>query len=63
MENSHLWIIISNLPDDDKFVHLMFPKSAQEAKLTNKFIKIMFDWREKIDDGLSVDSLGMFLVN
>ena len=41
----------------------MCPKSAQEAKLTNKFIKIMFDWREKLDEGLSVDSLGIYFVN
>ena len=60
MENSHLWIIISNLPEDDKFVHLMCPKSAQEAKLTNKFINIMFKWT---DNGLSVDSVGIYFVN
>ena len=30
-----------------KFQRLLNPKTAQETKIINKFIKIMFDWREK----------------
>ena len=40
--------------------YLPCPKTAQEAKLIIKFIKIMCDLREKIDDGLSVECLGIY---
>ena len=60
---SSLDINFSNLNDEQKFVRLLCPKTAQEAKLTNKFIKIMCDWREKIDDGFSIDNLGIYFVD
>ena len=51
------------LVEEEKCRRLLCPKTAQEAKLTNKFIKIMFDWRGKIDDGISVDNLVIYFVN
>ena len=60
---SSLDINFSNLNNEQKFVRLLCPKTAQEAKLTNKFIKIMCDWREKIDDGFSIDNLGIYFVD
>jgi hypothetical protein len=35
----------------------------EEAKLNNKFSKIMCEWREKIDDGFSIDNLGIYFVD
>jgi hypothetical protein len=60
---SSLDINFSNLNDEQKFVRLLCPKTAEEAKLTNKFIKIMCEWREKIDDGFSIDNLGIYFVD
>ena len=39
------------LTDEEKFVQLVCPVSAQAAKLFNKFIKMMFESRAKIDEG------------
>ena len=49
-----------NLTENQKFIRILNPKSPQETKLTNKFIKIMFDWREKIDQGFSITNLGIY---
>ena len=35
-----------NMTENQKFKRLLNPMTSQETKLTNKFIKIMFDWRE-----------------
>ena len=48
------------MPEDKKFKRLLNPKTSQEAKLVNKFIKIMFDWRKKIDQGFSITNLGIY---
>ena len=55
-------IILSfhNLTENKKFTRSLCPKTAQEAKLTNKFIKIMFDWREKVDNGYSIENLKIY---
>ena len=50
----------SQLNENQKFTYLLTPKTAQESKLTSKFIKILFEWREKVDQGLSVEHLGIF---
>merc|ERR1712105_99567 len=52
-----------NLEEEQMFLQLLCPRTAQQAKLTNKFIKIMLDWRETIDDGISIDNLGFSFVN
>ena len=39
------------LSNENQFLTLMCPTTAQQAKLVNKFIKILFDCREKIDSG------------
>ena len=49
-----------NLSENQKFIRILNPKTPQETKLTNKFIKIMFDWREKIDQGFSITNLGIY---
>ena len=51
-----------HLPEIEKFYRLLCPKTAQETKVSNKFIKIMLEWREKIDDGVPIDNLGIFFV-
>ena len=48
------------LSENQKFERLLNPKTSQETRLTNKFIKIMFDWREKIDQGFSITNLGIY---
>ena len=51
------------LNDEEKFIRLLCPKTAQEVKLINKFIKILFDWREKIDNGFEIKNLGIFFTS
>ena len=46
--------------ENEKFKRLLNPKTAQETKIINKFIKIMFDWREKIDQGFPITNLGIY---
>ena len=41
----------SNMDDDHKFVTLLCPTNAQTAKLTNRFIKFMFEMRKRIELG------------
>ena len=48
------------LTENQKFQRLLNPKTAPETKLINKFIKIMFDWREKIDNGFPVTNLSIY---
>ena len=40
-----------NMNDDHKFVTLLCPTNAQTAKLTNRFIKFMFEMRKRIELG------------
>ena len=40
------------LSDRDKLAVILCPISAKAAKLSNKFIKIMFLARKKIDEGI-----------
>lgn len=49
-----------NITENQKFNRLLNPKTAQETKLINKFIKILFDWRENINNGFSITNLGIF---
>ena len=53
----------SKLNDEEKFSRLLCPKTALEVKLINKFIKILFDWREKIDNGFEIKNLGIFFTS
>ena len=46
--------------ENQKFKRLLNPNTAQETKIINKFIKIMFDWREKIDQGFPITNLGIY---
>ena len=50
----------SQLNEEQQFSFLLTPESAQEAKVTSKFIKILFEWREKIDHGFPIKNLGIF---
>ena len=49
------------MTENQKFKRLLNPMTSQETKLTNKFIKIMFDWREKIDQGFLISNLGIYI--
>ena len=49
-----------NLTENQKFERLLNPKTCKEIKLVNKFIKIMFDWRDKIDKGFSIANLSIY---
>ena len=49
-----------NSTENQKFNRLLNPQTAQETKLINKFIKILFDWREKINNGFSITNLGIY---
>ncbi len=40
-----------SLTQDEQFVTLMCPTTPQAAKVVNKFIKILFEARQKILDG------------
>ena len=46
------------LCNDIKFTTLLCPITPQAVKLVNKFIKILFESRKKLDDGCSVEDLG-----
>ena len=46
------------LTDDQKFMQLLCPITPQAAKLVNKFCKIMFECRNKIDEGSTLDDIG-----
>ena len=35
---------------------------TQGAKLVNKFIKVMVEWRQKLDEGISIENLGIYTV-
>ena len=48
------------LTENEKFKRLLNPKTAQETKIVNKFINIMFDWREKIDKGFPITNLSIY---
>ena len=47
----------SSLPDEDKFLQLLCPVTAQTTKLVSKFIEIMFQSRSKLDEGASISEL------
>ena len=49
----------NTLTESKKFERLLNPKSCKEIKLVNKFIRIMFDWRDKIDKGFSITNLSI----
>ena len=54
---------INMLEENQKFVSLLDPKSVQEAKITNRFIKALFEWRKKVDQGDNTNvNLNMFFV-
>ena len=42
----------------DKFLTLLCPTTPQTTKITNKFIKILFESRQKLTDGCNIDELG-----
>ena len=44
-----------SLIGNDKFVKLLCPTNAQMAKLSNKLIKVMFEARNKLDLGESIN--------
>ena len=46
------------LSDDQKFMQLLCPITPQSAKLVNKFCKIMFECRKKIDEGSTLEDIG-----
>ena len=46
--------------ENEKFVRCLCPSNAQEAKLVNKFIKIVFESREKIDNGIPIFDVNYF---
>ena len=52
--------IFQSLTENQKFERLLNPKTCKEIKLVNKFIKIMFDWRDKIDKGFSIANLSIY---
>ena len=50
--NSHPWTLTYLILNRNKQqIRFLSPKTAHQATLTNKFIKIICEWREKIDDG------------
>ena len=40
-----------DMNDEEQFLTLMCPTTPQTAKIVNKFIKIIFEARERINDG------------
>ena len=40
------------------FMQLLCPTTHQAAKVVNKFCKIMFECRTKIDEGATLDEIG-----
>ena len=39
------------MSEEDQFLTLMCPTTPQSAKVVNKFIKILFEARERVLDG------------
>ena len=46
-----------NMSDQDKLSTILCPATAAAAKLTNKFIAILFSNRKKLDDGTPLNNL------
>ena len=39
---------------------MLCPTNVKQAKLTNKFIKIMFNCRKRVDEGATIESLKQY---
>ena len=46
-----------NLTKNEQFATLLCPTTPQLAKLSNKFIKILFECRKKISEGATIEDL------
>lgn len=49
---------IHNMTTQDKTKIILCPNSTITAKLTNKYIKLMFETRKQLDEGTPVFNLG-----
>ena len=45
------------MTDDQKFVTLMCPRNPQATKTVNRYIRFMFDQRDKINSGVNIYNL------
>ena len=50
----------NSMSNHDKFVRCLCPANVREAKLTNKFIRFIFESRNKIDNDLPVYNVNFF---
>ena len=53
-------IELEYLDDQTKVATMLCPTNVKQAKLTNKFIEIMFNCRKRVDEGATIESLNQY---